>query len=81
MEARRRTCPPAALDSRGRAGLSEGLRKSPTATQWFEDPEVLDNNGARFIHWRKQPGNYVFPYDCDPSLATEYQQLDKPAGK
>lgn len=55
--------------------------KSLTATQWFEDAQVLDNNGARFIHWRKQPGNYVFPYDCDPSLATEYQQLDKPAGK
>ncbi|MBO9576088.1 MAG: hypothetical protein J7494_10150 [Sphingobium sp.] len=49
--------------------------KSLTATQWFEDKDVLDNNGARFIRWRKQRGSYVFPYDCDPSLATEYQQL------
>ncbi len=40
---------------------------------------MLDNNGARFIRWQKQPGNYVFPYDCDPSFATQYQQLDGPA--
>ena len=44
------------------------------ATQWFEDPEVLDNNGARVIQWRKQEGQYVYPYDCDPSFALEYQQ-------
>jgi hypothetical protein len=45
------------------------------ATQWFEDAEVLDNNGARVIQWKKQPGQYVLPYDCDPSFALEYQQL------
>lgn len=44
------------------------------ATQWFEDPETLDNNGARFIRWAKQPGQYVYPYECDPSFALEYQQ-------
>jgi hypothetical protein len=44
------------------------------ATQWFEDPAVLDNNGARVIHWAKQPGQYVYPYECDPSFALEYQQ-------
>ena len=43
------------------------------ATQWFEDPEVLDNNGARFIQWAKQDGQYVYPYECDPSFALEYQ--------
>lgn len=43
------------------------------ATQWFEDPEVLDNNGARFIQWAKQPGQHVYPYDCDPSFVLEYQ--------
>ena len=48
------------------------------ATQWFEDPEVLDNNGARVIHWRKYPGQHVFPYDCDPSLAQEYQETGAP---
>ena len=49
--------------------------KSLIAIQWFEDPEVLDNKGARFIHWRSEPGSHVFPYDCDPSIATEYQAL------
>lgn len=56
--------------------------KSLTATQWFEDPDVLDNNGARFIQWRKHPGQHVYPYDCDPSLATEYQKIpDAEGGK
>jgi hypothetical protein len=44
------------------------------ATQWFEDPLVLENHGARFIAWDKQPGQYVLPYECDPSFALEYQQ-------
>jgi hypothetical protein len=48
--------------------------KSLLATQWFEDPEVLDNNGARFIRWTKRDGQYVFPYECDPSFALEYGQ-------
>jgi hypothetical protein len=43
------------------------------ATQEFEDPEVLDNRGARFIAWRKKPGEHVYPYDCDPSFALQYQ--------
>ncbi len=54
--------------------------KSLTAIQWFEDPEVLDNKGARFIHWRNEPGSHVFPYDCDPSIAAEYQKLGTDAG-
>jgi hypothetical protein len=45
------------------------------ATQWFEDPTVLENRGARYIQWTRQPGNYVFPYNCDPSFAAEYQQV------
>jgi hypothetical protein len=44
------------------------------ATQWFEDPQVLDNSGARFIAWAKHDGQYVYPYECDPSFAIEYQQ-------
>ena len=44
------------------------------ATQWFEDPAVLDNNGARFIRWDKRPGQYILPYECDPSFALEYQE-------
>ncbi len=49
--------------------------KTLIATQWFEDPDTLENNGARIIKWTKQPGNYVFPYDCDPSFAVQYQQI------
>jgi hypothetical protein len=48
--------------------------KSLLATEWFEDPAVLDNNGARFIRWDRRPGQYVLPYECDPSFALEYQQ-------
>jgi len=44
------------------------------ATQWFEDAQVLDNNGARLIQWRKHEGQFIYPYDCDPSIAVEYQQ-------
>jgi hypothetical protein len=48
--------------------------KTLMATQWFEDPEVLDNNGARYIQWTAKPGEYVYPYDCDPGFALRYQQ-------
>lgn len=44
------------------------------AMQWFEDPETLDNNGARYIEWTKREGQFVYPYECDPSFALEYQQ-------
>jgi hypothetical protein len=43
------------------------------ATQEFEDPEVLENRGARFIAWRRKVGDHVYPYDCDPSFALQYQ--------
>ena len=46
--------------------------KAIEASQWFEDPETLENNGARYIRWER--GNdYVRPYECDPSFALEYQ--------
>lgn len=48
--------------------------KSLLATQWFEDPEVLDNNGARFIRWDKRAGQHILPYECDPTFALEYQE-------
>ena len=44
------------------------------STMEFEDPEVLENRGARFIAWRKQPGQYVYPYECDPTFAQEYNK-------
>lgn len=42
------------------------------ATQEFEDPEVLENRGARFIAWRRHEGQYVYPYECDPAFVEEY---------
>src|SRR5687768_13933519 len=48
-------------------------------TQWFEDPEMLENSGARFMRWERRPGEYVFPYECDPSFALEYQQMGEAA--
>jgi hypothetical protein len=48
--------------------------KTLLSTIEFEDPEVLDNRGARFIAWRKQANQYVFPYECDPTFAQEYQK-------
>jgi hypothetical protein len=44
------------------------------STQEFEDPEVLDGPGARFIGWRRKPGQFVNPYDCDPSFVEQYRQ-------
>jgi hypothetical protein len=50
--------------------------KQLLATEWFEDPAVLDNNGARFIRWSRQAGQHILPYECDPSFALEYQNRD-----
>lgn len=47
------------------------------STQEFEDPEVLDAPGARFIAWRRKPGRFVPPYDCDPSFVLNYQQAQQ----
>ena len=47
------------------------------STQEFEDPEVLDAPGARFIAWRRKPGRFVPPYDCDPSYVLNYRQAQQ----
>jgi hypothetical protein len=52
-----------------------------SAVQWFEDPAVLDNNGARYIAWTKRPGQAVYPYDCDPSFALEYADVGEAPGE
>lgn len=44
------------------------------STQELEDPDVLDNRGARFIAWKRKAGQHVYPYDCDPTFALEYQK-------
>ena len=60
------------------------LRDVAAARRWFvqrlernpEDAAVLENNGARFIEWVKQPGQYILPYECDPTFALEYQERE-----
>lgn len=65
------------LDHSDRVHMVERYRLSADgarlmAMQWFEDPQMLDNNGARYIEWNRQAGQYVYPYECDPSFALEY---------
>lgn len=45
------------------------------ATQWFSDRDVLENDGARYMSWAKREGEHVYPYECDPSFALEYQSV------
>lgn len=51
-------------------------KKTLLSTMEFEDPEVLDSRGARFIAWKLVPNEHVYPYDCDPTFALNYQQKD-----
>lgn len=46
------------------------------ATQWFSDPSVLQTDGARYLTWTRQEGQFVYPYECDPSFALEYAQTN-----
>ncbi|MEP7247588.1 MAG: hypothetical protein ABI885_28430 [Gammaproteobacteria bacterium] len=67
------------LNHSGKVHVIERFRLSEDgttllSTQEFEDPEVLDNRGARFIAWKRKPGEHVYPYDCDPTFALEYQK-------
>jgi hypothetical protein len=71
------------LDHTADVRVIERFKLSPDgkkllATQEFEDPAILENRGVRFIAWRKEPGQHVFPYECDPGFAGNYS---KPAGK
>ncbi len=45
-------------------------------TQEFEDPEVLDNRGARYMVFTRASG-HVFPYECDPSYAVDIQDRER----
>lgn len=38
------------------------------ATQVSEDPGVWQGKAARYMAWGKVPGEYVYPYECDPSF-------------
>jgi hypothetical protein len=66
------------LDHSGNIHMIERYRLSDDgkrleASQWFSDPETIENNGARFIVWNKDPAKHIYPYECDPSFAVEYQ--------
>ena len=43
------------------------------ATQEYSDPAVMENRGVRFIAWTRQAGQHVYPYECDPGFAGNYQ--------
>jgi hypothetical protein len=60
-----------------RARVIERFKLSPDgqqllATQEFEDPDMLENKGARFISWDRVEGDHVRAYDCDPAFAENY---------
>jgi hypothetical protein len=41
--------------------------------QEFEDPDALENRGARFVGWDRGK-DFIYPYECDPSFAANYQK-------
>ena len=52
--------------------MTEHFRLSPDGTtlwltQLYEDPGTFAGLAARYMAWTRRPGEYVFPYDCDPS--------------
>ena len=50
-------------------------RKTLLSIEEFEDPDVLENRGMRYVAWdRGGPNDFIFPYECDPSFAANYQK-------
>ena len=61
--------------------LIERFRLTPDGqslhvTQEFQDPEVLDNGGARYMVFTRGDGN-IWPYECDPSYAADIQARER----
>jgi hypothetical protein len=46
--------------------------KTLMARQEFEDPDTIENRGARLVAWDRQPGERIFPYECDPTFVLNY---------
>ena len=66
------------LDHSDKIQVTERFRLSPDgkvlmATQEYDDPTMFKNRGVRFIAWRKQAGQHVYPYECDPDFAKNYK--------
>ena len=60
----------------------ERFRLSPDgkrllSTQAFEDPKALLNRGARFIAWDRKDGEFIYPYECDPTFGLNYAERPK----
>lgn len=51
--------------------LTEG-GKVLVISQEYDDPQVLENRGVRYIAFRRAEGDHVHAYDCDPSFAESY---------
>ena len=52
--------------------IVERFRLSPDRntlwlTQLYEDADVFEGLAARYMAWTRAPGEYVYPYECDPS--------------
>jgi hypothetical protein len=52
--------------------MIERFRASPDGktlwlTQLYDDPATFEGLAARYMAWTRKPGDYVYPYDCDPS--------------
>jgi hypothetical protein len=67
------------LDHSDHIKVTERFRLSPDgqvllATQEYEDPAMIENRGVRFIAWRREPGQHVYPYECDPAFAGNYKE-------
>ena len=65
-----------------KAHVIERFKLSPDgqhiiSTQEFEDPDNITNRGARYITWDYKAGDYVFPYDCDPTFGLNYGNPEK----
>ncbi len=42
-------------------------RQTLWLVQTYEDPAVFSGTAARYMAWTSRPGEYVYPYECDPS--------------
>ena len=52
--------------------MVERFRLSPDGqtlwlTQLYDDAATFDGLAARYMAWTRKPGDYVYPYECDPS--------------
>ena len=51
--------------------------KTLMARQEFEDADVIENRGARLMAWDRQPGERIYPYECDPTFVLNYNSSRK----